>query len=95
MSNFYKEYDHSPTATLDYGFDWRDKGWLEDTETIALSVWAASTGITLTQEQSTLGVTSVFASGGVAGRLYTLTNTITTSQGRVDSRTIQLSCKVR
>lgn len=88
-----KEYEHAPTSKLDYGFDWNL--WLAVGETIVTSVWLVDTGLTQSSEDNISGVTSVFVAGGVAGTSYKLKNTITTSSGRIDSRTIRLSCKNR
>lgn len=87
------EFDHAPAASLDYGFTWTD--WLEAGETITGSTWTATVGMTLSLDQISGATTSVFASGGVVSQLYYLTNTITTSESRSDSRVIVLSCKVR
>lgn len=91
------QFDHSPGADLDYGFDWRENGWLETGETVTHSSWSVQPlGITLSRPQIFQDViTSVFAAGGSTARQYVLTNTITTSRGRTDSRTIRLNCKVR
>ncbi len=91
------EFDHAPGADLDYGFDWHENGWLETGETVTNSVWSVHpTDITLSRQQIDQDViTSVFVAGGINGRQYVLTNTIETSMGRVDSRTIRLSCKTR
>lgn len=89
------EFEHSAGATLDYGFNWSVNGWLEASETITTSVWTENQDITLSREQIYFGVTSVFVTGGTAGTVYKLMNTITTSTGRIDSRTITLTCKQR
>ena len=88
-----KEYEHAPTSKLDYGFDWNL--WLAVGETIITSVWLVDSGLTQSNEDNVSGVTSVFVAGGVAGTSYKLKNTITTSNRRIDSRTIRLSCKNR
>lgn len=87
----FEEFDHAPDANLDYGFVWT----LDTGETITNSSWAATTGITLSNLQVNVTTTSVFAAGGTIGQLYQLTNTIVTSLGKTDSRTITLSCKRR
>lgn len=91
------QYDHAPGADLDYGFDWATNGWLEAGDKIVTSSWSVQpAGITLSRQQiSQDAITSVFAAGGINARQYVLTNTITTSGGRTDSRSIRLSCKVR
>lgn len=78
-------------ATLDYGFDWT--AWLNG-DTIAGSVWAVETGLTKGAESISADrrSTSVFLSGGDVGSTYRVTNTVTTSTGRTDSRTFR--CRV-
>lgn len=88
-----KEYEHSPLAKLDYGFNWTS--WLVSAETITVSNWEVTAGMVMTTPQVVSGVTSVFLEGGVVGTTYSLKNTITTSVGRVDSRTIKIICKNR
>lgn len=85
---------HAPGSDLDYSVDWTS--WLTASETIVTSTWTASAGITVSRD-NILGerVAVAFAAGGVAGQDYTLTNTITTTDGRVDSRTITLRCRAR
>ena len=92
-SPFMKEYEHSPLAKLDYGFNWST--WLGAAETITVSNWEVTTGMVMTTPQVASGVTSVFLEGGVVGTAYYLKNTITTSAGRVDSRTVKILCKNR
>jgi hypothetical protein len=89
------EFIHSPNANLDYGFNWLSCGWLESGETITTSVWTATIGIAISNEQNTGSVTSAFFSGGVVNSVYKLTNTITTSKNRTDSRQITLVCSAR
>lgn len=76
-------------SNLDYGFDWKKLNYLEENEVIETSVWEAPEALTLTNEQNTDGVTSVFISGGAQGLNYKVKNTITTNQGREDTRTLQ------
>lgn len=85
---------HAPGADLDYAVDWSP--WLAAGETVVSSQWTADQGITLSR-QAILDekVAVTFAAGGVVQRNYVLTNTITTSEGRTDSRTITLRCKLR
>jgi len=89
------EFDHAPLASLDYGFDWASSGWLASGETIATSTWTVESPLVASLEQIAGGITSLFVTGGVAGNIYKITNTITTSLTRTDSRTIKLSCKQR
>lgn len=85
----------SPGARLDYAFDWRDAGdpWLEADETIEASEWACtSPGVVLDLDQVTAGhLTSVFVTvPDAVGQKHVVVNTITTSAGRIDSRSITL-----
>ena len=82
---------HAPGAILDYAFNWTE--WLQQGETILTSAWVITPSLTLNNEQNQSGVTSVFVNGGAVNKIYYLTNTITTSVGRTDSRTIVLSCQ--
>jgi hypothetical protein len=89
-----KEFEHSVDAKLDYGFDWQKEGWLEVGETISTSTWNVGT-LSPSSPQNTGTITSVFVEGAVLNARYKLVNTVTTSMGRRDSRTISLFCKQR
>lgn len=95
MSRKDKEFEHAPLSKLDYGFDWKIKGWLNTGETISTSNWEVDVGLTSSGAQIVDGVTSIIVEGGVAGSSYKLKNSIITSLGRKDSRTIVLYCKAR
>ncbi len=90
-------FEHSVGGNLDYSFDWLSRGWLAAGETISTSVWAitGSSDAVLSNDQNIAGVTSVFVKLSTAHNVYRLINTITTSAGRIDSRTIVLSCVAR
>ena len=88
----YKEFEHAPNAKLDYGFNWIN--WLASGETISSSTWDTG-ALSSSSPQNTGVVTSIIVEGGVVGNSYKLVNTITTSVGRIDIRTITLSCKNR
>lgn len=85
MSAFTKD----PTAVLDYRIDWAS--WLADAETITTSTWTAQTGITIDSSSATTTTTTVWLSGGTARTVYTVTNRITTNQGRTDERTLHIT----
>jgi len=82
---------HAPGAILDYGFNW--SSWLQAGETIVSSTWTIDPTLVLSSSQNVSGVTSTFVNGGTLGSVYTLINTVTTSNGRVDSRALILSCQ--
>lgn len=82
-----------PDATLDYGFDWSD--WLAAGETIADSDWDIPAEIINEDEETGTDATKVWLSGGTAGTSYTITNTITTSAGRIDERSMLIIVEER
>lgn len=82
---------HPPAAIFNYGFDWSQEVGVE---TVLTSVWSISPTLTLTSQNITGNVTSVFVNGGDKGKVYTLTNTITTST-ITTSRTIILVCQLK
>jgi len=90
------EYEHSIGATLDYSLDWNQGAWLTPGEVIIGSSWVTvDVGATITNQQIASGVTSAFIYLNTPNAVFDITNTITTNQGRTDSRTISLSCKRR
>ena len=82
-----------PDATLDYQVDWT--AWLETGETITVSTWTVDPGITVGtggQAPSHTGTAAtIWLSGGTVGTVYNATNEITTSDGRIDDRTIRIT----
>lgn len=83
-------YLKDPSASIDFTINWAK--WLADGDAIAESEWDIPDGLTEVEEKRdhTDTTTTVWLQGGVAGEEYPVTNTITTSQGRVDQRTIFL-----
>ena len=95
------ERDISPASALDYSLDY--VGELSTGETITTSTWEVTTlsgtstaDITLSGEQISGTITSVFVTGGVRGTVYNLINHIETSNtpSRKFSRHFVLSCKL-
>jgi hypothetical protein len=82
------DFTKDPDAVLDYGFDWSQ--WLSPNEQIVTSTMIASSGINVNSSMNTISQTTVWLSGGTAGFPYTITNRITTNQGRTDDRTITI-----
>ena len=79
-----------PQSVVDFGFDW-STSYLAAGETISTSTWAATpSGLGLGTATNTTSQASTFTSGGTAGQIYRLTNTITTSLSRTVDRTIQI-----
>lgn len=83
---FFKE----PTEVLTYSIDWSD--WLGTLTasplTIASSTWSIPAGITNDSDTNTTNTTLITLSGGTWGETYELSNTITASNGEVETRWI-------
>jgi len=82
-----------PDAVLDYQWDWA--AWLETGETITDHEVTATSGLTVDSTSEDDGAVTVWLSGGTVHQTYTVDCTITTSAGRVDSRSIEIDCKDR
>lgn len=84
-----------PNATLDYAIDW-SVSYLLTGEVITVSSWfilpqGAVGDLAIDNIPAPVGgVTTIFVSGGIAGKTYQLTNRITTDQGRTDDRTLTI-----
>lgn len=91
-----------PDAEVDHSFNW-DDGYLDDTtsppESISTSTWAVSPadspGLTISSDSKTLTVATAFFLGGVVEQLYVVTNTVTTSGGRTDERSLSVRMEER
>lgn len=88
-----------PDAVLDFGVDWKaltngtgKSDWLAEGETITASSWDVPAGITQATPAPSFTdtVTTIWLSGGTVGTSYTLTNHVTTSQGREDERSFTI-----
>lgn len=79
-------YAKDPSDTIDYSLAWHQLG----TDTISTSTWT-SDGLTVGSDSITGQVTTVFVSGGTAGDVASLTNTITTGFGRTLQRTVYIA----
>jgi hypothetical protein len=87
MIRYLRTYRKDPSAVKDYGIDWSD--WLESADTIATSAWAVTAGITVDDDtQFGDDGTTVTLSGGTAGEEYAAKNTITTTSGLTEERSI-------
>ena len=86
-------YTKDPAAHLDFVFDWSD--WLVDGDAIDSATVTAGTGITVTGT-SIVGSTVVpWLSGGTVGKNYAVTCQVTTTDGRIDERTITIRVRER
>jgi hypothetical protein len=82
----------NPLSILDYNFDW--SAWLAPNETIVSATVTVPPGITLyTPASVNAGAVVFWLSGGTSGQIYAITGLITTSAGRTDVRTFQLTVK--
>jgi hypothetical protein len=86
-----------PEATLDYSVDWGAEYLSGDA--LAQSDWTVIPsepgGISVVTSRFDLLVATVQVAGGVAGRIYRLTNHVVTVEGREDSRSIMLRVEKR
>lgn len=91
MAAVIERFTQDPDARLDYSIDW--SAWLVGTDEIATSSWAvAPTGPTLSDSSLSVSkkVTTVFFAGGAVGERFVLTNSIITTGGREDDRSISI-----
>ena len=77
-----------PNAVIDYWIDWSK--WLRGNDTVLTSEWIVPAGITQDSEANDTTTTTIWLSGGTAGSTYSLTNRITTAQGRTQDKTITI-----
>ncbi len=86
-----------PDATLDYAVDWGSE-YLSG-ETLATSGWTVEPvetgGLTLASSAFDLLIATATVSGGKTSKIYRLTNHVTTTTGRDDSRSIMLRVEKR
>jgi len=80
-----------PADVRDYQIDWGNI--LDPGETIVASTWAVPVGLTAGIEFLSLEITGKRISGGRVNTTHLISNTITTSLGRVYKRGFQLRIK--
>lgn len=82
-----------PDETLDYKIEWEDR--LGDGDTIQVSTWIVPPGLVQNSNSLTTDTTTVWLSGGTVSETYTVTNRVTTAQGRImdQSARLQISAK--
>ena len=87
-----------PAAVLDYAIDW-GADYLGDGDLISQSDWSVDPeepgGIAVVSNDFDDAISSVQAGGGIAGRLYRLSNRVVTQAGRTDERSIVLRVEKR
>jgi hypothetical protein len=86
-----------PEAVLDYAVDWGAEYLGGDalTESSWTVVPAESGGLSIVSSRFDLMLSTVQVGGGIAGRIYRLTNHVTTAEGREDSRSIMVRVEKR
>jgi hypothetical protein len=94
VTSYGPDYTQAPTDKLDYNFDWLGNGWLPTGDTIASSSWTATptsgtpSTPTLSGQSTTANDTTVWFTGGSDMADYVLYNQITTTAGRIRTRSI-------
>ncbi|HKP35125.1 MAG TPA: hypothetical protein VJT70_10155 [Sphingomicrobium sp.] len=87
-----------PAAVLDYAIDWGAE-YLGEGDLLAQSSWSVdpdeTDGIAVVSSEFGERLSSVQASGGIAGRVYRLSNRVVTQSGRTDERSIVLRVEKR
>lgn len=90
-------YLKDPLSRVDYAVDW-GSAYL-DGQTIVGSGWTVEPeelgGIAVDQESHDLGRAAARLSGGVAGRVYSVSNQVALSDGTMDRRSIFLRVEER
>lgn len=91
--------DKDPGAKLNYSIDWTD--WMPQSDTISTSTWTLETisgdAAPLVNHSTSINTykTTVTISGGTAGKIYKVTNTITLGSGLIDKRYFRLKVVAR
>ena len=78
----------APGDNRDYSLDWT--ALVQEGETLSASDWSVAHGLVLGAVAVTGLVTTQWLSGGGDGMDYRVTNTVTTSQGRVFKRSFRV-----
>lgn len=92
----FKTLPKDPDAELDYGFDWGDESnWMATGDIISASDWTVPAGLTEVTDAFTDTRTLVWLSGGTAGEIYLITNSIETADGREDDRSMYIKVDER
>ena len=90
-------YLKDPRSRVDYAIDW-GAGYLAG-QTIAGSAWAVQPdevgGIAVDGAGFTASRSAVTLTGGLAGRVYSVSNHVTLSDGRSDDRSITVRVEQR
>lgn len=88
-----KTWEKDPSAVLDWEFNWSK--WMADGDYIVSAVATPQSGITVDSTVPATDKVTVWISGGTTDVSYRVSCRITTAQGRVDERTIQIAVRER
>lgn len=86
-------FNHDPTATLDYVFDWT--AWLAPGETIMTATVECDDGIVIDSTGTADTKVTVWLSGGTVNEDYDVHCAITTTETREDRRHITIAVRDR
>jgi hypothetical protein len=81
-------YIKHPDANKDYSIDWSD--FLASGETIEDSEWEVDAGVTSSDPAFTDTAAVIWIASGTLGKTYLAANTVQTSGGRTEVRTIKI-----
>lgn len=89
---YHAKHTKQPVEVQDYHFDFRE--YLRGVNDVATAHTVEATdGVTVVSSSLERGVVRAFVSGGVSGKTYKLSATVTTQGGRVKQLDIQLKVK--
>lgn len=86
----FPQWEKDPSAVKDYSVDWA--AWLAG-DTISSYTVVVQAGLTKDSDSRNVGVVTVWLSGGVAGKTYSVVNRIVTTNGRTEERTFEILVK--
>lgn len=88
-------YTKDSNAKLDFAIDWTP--WLQSGDTITTATWTVPAGITQATPAPSVtgGKATIWLEGGTVGASYAVTCRVTTTQGRIDDRTITILIRER
>lgn len=91
---FLKWPDKDPNDILDYEINWASR--LAEEDTITMSIWTISgSGLTKQSDSFEDTNTTIWLVGGTLGIKYTMTNRVTTTDGRTMDQSVTLKIKER
>jgi len=84
-----------PSAVVEFSHDWGES-YLRSGEALTVSSWSVDpAGLTVDSSSYTASLASVTLSGGSPGKLYRVSNAVTTTDGRVEERAIAIRVQQR